>query len=112
MIRQQTAVIFQKKLNEHLKPQVMKKTALTIGLFSLVMVATSFANPEVSSKLSASMAKIDPPVMGSGSGGSGATNQGRKKVDFAAVGNDANVNSHLSSFDSDSQSKRMSVKID
>lgn len=89
----------------------MKKTALTIGLFSLVMVATSFANPEVSSKLSASMTKIDPPVMG-GSGGSGATNQGRKKVDFAAVGNEVNVNSHLSSFDSDSQSKRMSVKID
>ncbi|MCR4033195.1 MULTISPECIES: hypothetical protein [Flavobacterium] len=56
----------------------MKKTALTIGLFSLVMVATSFANPEFSNNSSTSLLKIDPPVNGQGMTG------GTKKRDVVA----------------------------
>ncbi|WDF63308.1 hypothetical protein [Flavobacterium sp. KACC 22763] len=86
----------------------MKKTALTIGLFSLVVVATSFVAPEVSNKLSASMAEINPPVLGGG-----ATNGGRQKVDFASLENKSKINSkHLSSFAADSQFKRVIVKLD
>ncbi|MFD2941149.1 hypothetical protein [Flavobacterium notoginsengisoli] len=50
----------------------MKKTALTIGLFSLVMVATSFANPTDFSKkikISTSENIIDPKLGGSAGGG-------------------------------------------
>ncbi|WP_289663691.1 hypothetical protein [Flavobacterium panacagri] len=79
----------------------MKKTALTIGLFSLVMVAASFANPEVSSKI-----EINPPT------GTGATNGGRQKADFAALRKSEVNSKHLNSFAADSQSKRMTVKVD
>ncbi|MBW1658331.1 hypothetical protein [Flavobacterium quisquiliarum] len=80
----------------------MKKTALTIGLFSLVMVAASFANPEASNKI----IEINPPT------GTGATNGGRQKADFAALRKSEVNSKHLNSFAADSQSKRMTVKVD
>ncbi|MET0945413.1 MAG: hypothetical protein ABWY22_08385 [Flavobacterium sp.] len=56
----------------------MKKTALTLGLFSLVMVATSFANPSTPNTSSNEKLSIVPPYDGSIVGGN-------KKRDFHAV---------------------------
>lgn len=47
----------------------MKKTALTFGLFSLVMVATSFANPTTSNTILNENASVVRPVDGSAGGG-------------------------------------------
>ncbi len=47
----------------------MKKTALTIGLFSLVMVATSFTTAENVNNVSNEIASINPPTFGSSAGG-------------------------------------------
>lgn len=79
----------------------MKKTALTIGLFSLVMVATSFANPTVSS--SSTEKGIDIfDTDGTGHGTSGR----RKGDDFAQTKNISN------SFNADRQYTRTNVKVD
>jgi hypothetical protein len=56
----------------------MKKATLTIGLFTLVMALTSFANPTT-----AIASNIENPVITSIDGtGSQDTGDGRKKVDF------------------------------
>jgi hypothetical protein len=46
----------------------MKKTALTFGLFSLVIVATSFANPTVSSTSNEKVSILSPIDGGQKSG--------------------------------------------
>jgi hypothetical protein len=62
------AMILQNKKNQHLIPQIMKKAALTFGLFSLVMVATSFATPETTNFLTASDSIKIVPVDGGATG--------------------------------------------
>ena len=47
----------------------MKKTALTIGLFSLVVVATSFASTEVPTYLAANDSIKVLPIDGGATGG-------------------------------------------
>ncbi len=51
----------------------MKKATLTIGLFSLIMVATSFANPSTPNTFSNGQLAIVPPTDGS------MTGHGRKQ---------------------------------
>ncbi|WP_202700466.1 hypothetical protein [Flavobacterium sp. UGB4466] len=86
----------------------MKKAALVLGIFSLVMVSTSFSSPEVPNNLSASAVFFDGSIFGGG-----ATNQGRQKADVASLASNLKSNSkQLSSFASDSQSTRMTVKVD
>jgi len=84
----------------------MKKTALTFGLFSLVVVATSFANPTASTVISNNNTAISP-IDGNG------TRDGRHRADFAGqpIESDVNYNT-TSSFNADSQSLRMNVKLD
>ncbi|MBL0736430.1 hypothetical protein JI750_06005 [Flavobacterium sp. GN10] len=86
----------------------MKKTALTIGLFSLVVVATSFASTEVPTYLAANDSiKILPPV--DGKGGQKTTQDG-KKIDFHGASNtDFN---ETKSFNSDRQSFGRNIKVD
>lgn len=55
----------------------MKKTILTIGLFTLVLASTSFATPKDSTSSIASNSVITP-IDGTGSQSSG----GNRKVDF------------------------------
>ncbi|MDR6762811.1 hypothetical protein J2Y38_003029 [Flavobacterium sp. 2755] len=74
----------------------MKKTALTFGLFSLVAVATSFANPNI---VSSEKLRI-PPIDGGATGG-------QKKSDFHAV----NKNKQLD-FSSVNQSIGTDKKVD
>lgn len=92
----------------------MKKTVLSIALFSLVVAATSFANP-VTMKSERSIAStIDPGQVGTRDGrqkadlmstsidpGQVGTRDGRQKADFQS-----------SDFGTDSQAKRMIVKLD
>ncbi|WP_343695957.1 hypothetical protein [Flavobacterium sp.] len=77
----------------------MKKTALTFGLFSLVAVATSFANPNI---VSNAESRIVPPFDIDG----GATG-GQKKADFHA----SNGNKQLG-FSSVNQSIGTDKKVD
>lgn len=77
----------------------MKKTALTIGLFSLVAVATSFATPVVSSTNS-----VDPK-----SGYPGGI--GQKKVDVYAS-NQENVLKGTLDFSNTNQSLGSNKKVD
>ncbi|MBF4466082.1 hypothetical protein [Flavobacterium sp. LC2016-12] len=85
----------------------MKKATLTIGLFSLIMVATSFANPVVtnaSSTKNMAMA-IDP--------GLGQAGRDGRKLDVQGASNQLNTaGTNLSSFSSASQSARSTVKVD
>ena len=67
-----------KSLN-NIKPQIMKKAILTIGLFSLVMILTSFTTPETSKMTLSNNTTVDAV-------GSAATG-GNKKLD--AVGSAA-----------------------
>jgi hypothetical protein len=60
------------KSNQTIKPQIMKKAILTIGLFTLVMGLTSFTTPEGKSKVEKG---ISLEVNGGQSAG------GNKKVD-------------------------------
>lgn len=85
----------------------MKKTALTLGLFSLVMVATSFANPVVTnSSDSQNKAMIMDVDFG---GQAGRT----RKVDVYDSSNQLNAASNqLNSFSSDSQDVRSTIKVD
>jgi len=93
----------------HLKPQVMKKTALTIGLFSMVAVATSFASTEVPTYLAVNDSiKILPPIDGGGQQG-----KNNKKLDVYSSSNELNSNKDkLQSFASDSQLTKSRIKLD
>ena len=79
----------------------MKKTALTFGLFSLVMVATSFANPTTPS-ISNQNAGIIPP-------GGSDPNRPRKQ-DFHATENKLEIKSN--NFSDVNQSLGGSRKLD
>jgi hypothetical protein len=61
----------------NIKPQIMKKAILTIGLFSLVMILTSFTTPETAAKLN-STTNVD--LVGSGAAG------GNPKLDLVGSG--------------------------
>ncbi|KUJ61464.1 hypothetical protein AR687_12315 [Flavobacteriaceae bacterium CRH] len=79
----------------------MKKTALTIGLFSLVMVATSFTTSEIVS----SNVAID---------GGGQQGLDKRKQDVYATSNNQlnSSDNQLNSFSSDSQLTRSRIKVD
>ncbi len=96
-----------KNLNKHLKPQVMKKTALTIGLFSLVAVATSFASTEVPTYLAANDSIKILPV--DGKGGQKTSQDGRKLDVYGTSNADFN---ETKSFNSDRQSFGKNIKLD
>lgn len=73
----------------------MKKTALTIGLFSLAIVATSFGNPILDTD---------------GTGGQGTRG---KKSDFHSTEVEFNkASNQMKSFASDSQLTRSQIKLD
>ncbi|MCP2028211.1 hypothetical protein L1276_003379 [Flavobacterium sp. HSC-32F16] len=84
----------------------MKKTALTFGLFSLVMVATSFANPtQVTSK---SKIGIDIDIDLGGEYG-----KNKRKQDVYSSPNQFDLNNgQLNSFASDSQLTKSRIKLD
>jgi hypothetical protein len=88
----------------------MKKAALTFGLFSLIMVATSFVTPEKTNRSIAG--NIDIMIGTDGTGGQAGPN--KKKLDFAyETSNKMNSNkSHLNSFASDNQLTKSTVKLD
>ena len=77
----------------------MKKTALTFGLFSLVIVATSFAAPITSSA-------AQDTIIGQSTG----RDQGRK-VDFHTTTNDLK-NNQSEGFRQDRQSLGNTIKLD
>ena len=84
----------------------MKKTALTFGLFSLVMVATSFANPVItnsSSKDTTAMI-IDPGI--------GQTGRDGRKLDVQNTSTELNSLNQSNSLSSSNQSARSIVKVD
>lgn len=81
----------------------MKKTALTFGLLSLVMVATSFANPTTPS-ISNENSGIVPPY-GSDAGGS-------RKQDFHAATTGFEMNNNQSNFSNVNQSLGDNKKLD
>lgn len=87
----------------------MKKTALTIGLFSMVAVATSFASTEVPTYLAVNDSiKILPPIDGGGQQG-----KNNKKLDVYSSSNELNSNKDkLQSFASDSQLTKSRIKLD
>jgi hypothetical protein len=90
----------------------MKKAALTFGLFSLVMVATSFATPEkkVSHSYADNTIEIGIGTDGSGNGGQ-RTGNGRKTDEYTSS-QLKSASNQLNSFASDSQSTRSRVKLD
>lgn len=55
----------------------MKKAALTIGLFTLALVSTSFASPKVSTS-----STIENPIISSIDGTGGQMTGGNKKLDY------------------------------
>ena len=84
----------------------MKKTALTLGLFSLIMVATSFANPVItnsSSKDNTAMI-IDPGI--------GQTGRDGRKLDVQNTSTVLNSLNQSNSLSSSNQSARSIVKVD
>ena len=81
----------------------MKKTALTFGLFSLVMVATSFANPTTPS-ISNQNAGIIPP-------GGSDPNRPRKQ-DFHATENTLEIKDNQLNFSNVNQSVGGNRKLD
>ena len=60
----------------------MKKATLTIGLFSLIMVATSFANPSTPTPSSNGKLAIVPPYTGSSTGGGRKQDYRMEKEEF------------------------------
>lgn len=102
MINDKQSYTHNKKI-KHKTPQIMKKTALTFGLFSLVMVATSFANPKTSSS---SKGIINTTLETDGGGDASQRGKNGKKLDVH------NVSGQLNSFASDSQSTKSRVKLD
>lgn len=85
----------------------MKKAALTFGLFSLIMVATSFATPEKTNKSIAG--NID--IMIGVDGGNGRVS---RKGDFVSnVSKESNSNeTQIKGFALNSQLTKSSVKLD
>ncbi|WP_125718149.1 hypothetical protein [Flavobacterium ustbae] len=81
----------------------MKKTALTFGLFSLVMVATSFANP-TTSNISKEEAGIIPP-------GGSDPNRPRKQ-DFHGTESTLEITNNLADFSTVNQSLGANRKLD
>ncbi|OXG08103.1 hypothetical protein BC749_101292 [Flavobacterium araucananum] len=86
----------------------MKKAALTIALFSTVIVATSFSTPETTSYLAVSDSIKIWPAGGTDGGATGK----QKKGDYHQ-GNEESLNSgkHLN-FASVNQSVRTDKKVD
>lgn len=85
----------------------MKKTALTLGLFSLVMVATSFANPVVANASSTkNIAMTIDPSLGGQAGRDG------RKLDVQGTSNKLNSSAQSNSLSSANQSARSIVKVD
>ncbi|WP_337967735.1 hypothetical protein [uncultured Flavobacterium sp.] len=85
----------------------MKKAALTFGLFSLIMVATSFATPEKTNKSIAG--NID--IMIGVDGGNGRPT--RKGDNVSNVSKESNLNENqVKGFALDSQLTKSSVKLD
>ncbi|OXA81156.1 hypothetical protein SAMN05444397_10713 [Flavobacterium aquidurense] len=72
----------------------MKKATLTIGLFSLVMVATSFANPSTPVTSSNGQLAIVPPTDGS-MAGHGRKQDYRMEEVAKTQSNFANVNQSI-----------------
>ena len=87
----------------------MKKAALTIGLFSLVVVATSFASTEVPTYLASNDSIKILPIDG-GSGGQRTSQDAGRKLDFHGTSN-ADFN-ETKSFNSDRQSFGKNIKLD
>ncbi|MEN2401328.1 hypothetical protein GKZ90_0016180 [Flavobacterium sp. MC2016-06] len=87
----------------------MKKAALTFGLFSLVMVATSFANPVQTNNTITIV-----PLGTDGTGGQqGPLGPGKKKVDdFTGTNQSVLKLNQSSSFGTDSQSSSRAIKLD
>lgn len=86
----------------------MKKTALTFGLFSLVIVATSFANP-TTPNISNENLSIVPP---SGGSSSGSNVGGGRKQDFHATNNEVELKTSNSNFSDINQSVGATRKLD
>ncbi|MDY0990196.1 hypothetical protein BSF41_10750 [Flavobacterium sp. ACN2] len=91
----------------------MKKTALTFGLFSLVIVATSFANPTASARPSETLSIITPIDGGQ------KTTPDRKRDSFQPIdGGQKTVPDRKSDFaniggvNSDSQLSTLNRKLD
>jgi hypothetical protein len=83
----------------------MKKTALTIGLFSLVVVATSFANPTIApSTIQTSSEYKDTDVMT-------GSNNGRK-LDYTGQNTTQSNLNQTEGFRQDRQSKGITIKLD
>lgn len=85
----------------------MKKTALTIGLFSLAAAATSFANPDND--------RSNPGIIITTLGIDGGGQQGKngKKLDVYNSSNDLNSGKdRFQSFASDSQLTKSRIKLD
>lgn len=99
----------------------MKKAALTFGLFSLVMVATSFATPQTNSSLTIDNGNYSGIDDGAMTGGKkkldfhtngiddGAMTGGKKKLDFQARNNMSMQNDQLNSVN---QSLGKNIKLD
>ena len=82
----------------------MKKTALTIGLLSLVMVTTSFTTPELVSS--------DIAIDGNGLGGQQGMNRGSKQDLYRTSNQSNSIDTQLNSFVADSQSTGSRIKLD
>jgi hypothetical protein len=85
----------------------MKKTALTLGLFSLVMVATSFTTPQSISTFNNTTSSSDTDTGGVITG----RDQGRK-LDFHATANELKINNKSEGFRQDRQSLGSTIKLD
>lgn len=85
----------------------MKKTALTLGLFSLVMVTTSFTTPQSISTPDNTTSFTDIDNGGVMTG----RDQGRK-LDFHATTNELKINNKSEGFRADRQSLGSTIKID
>ncbi|OIV43586.1 hypothetical protein [Flavobacterium johnsoniae] len=84
----------------------MKKTALTFGLFSLVMVATSFANPVVTNSPAEKGIDISFDTDGSQQGRNG------RKSDYTGSAQENSSNNQFKSFSSESQLTKSRIKLD
>ncbi|WDF59548.1 hypothetical protein PQ462_22905 [Flavobacterium sp. KACC 22758] len=85
----------------------MKKTALTFGLFSLVVVATSFANPVASNASADKSIDISFDTDGSQQGRNG------RKTDEYMSSDQMNLNNgQFKSFNSESQLTKSRIKLD
>lgn len=85
----------------------MKKTVLTIALFSLIAVSTSFASVDNSGIITKSQLSVDPTKQGSGSTG----NVGGRKIDFQNVENQTVAGSNVN-FGDVNQSQGRNYKVD